>query len=70
MVEATKNICCEKGKGTIYYTAVTRLFKKVHSGCKNLDNQARLHRPVIMDSKAKFQAIEANAVNSTWRISG
>ena len=63
--EATKNICCAKGKGAVDHSSVTRGFKKFRLGCKNLDDQARLDRP-----KAVLQAIEANLVSSTWRVSG
>ena len=40
-VKVTKNICCEKGDGTVDHSAVTRCFKKFHLDCKNLNNQAR-----------------------------
>ena len=40
--EANKNICCTKGEGAVDHSTVTRLFKKFHSGGKNLNNQAKL----------------------------
>ena len=39
-------------------------------GSKNLNNQVRLDRPKIMDSKAVLQAKEANPVSNTRKISG
>ena len=68
--EATKNICCVKSEGAIDHSIVTRGFKKFHSGCKNLENQAELGRPKTMDSKSVLEAIEKTLVNSTLRLSG
>ena len=60
-VEATKNICCAKGEDAVDHRTITeQWFKKFHSGCKNLKNQARLGRPKTVDFKAVLQAIETN----------
>ena len=48
--ERNKNTCYEKDEGSVDHSTVTRWFKKFHSGCKNLDDQARSDRPKIMDS--------------------
>ena len=69
-METTKNICCAKGEGAANHRTVTRWLKKFCLGYKNLDNQAKLGRSKIVDSKAKLQATEANSVSSTWRVSG
>ena len=64
--EATKNIWV-KDEGRIDHSTVNRWLKKIHrSGCKNLNDQARLGRPKAIDSKA----IATNQVSSTQRISG
>ena len=57
--EATKNICCAKSDGVVDHWMV----KKFCLGCKNLDDQARSDKPKTMDSKAMFQAREANLVS-------
>ena len=49
---------------------VTKLFKKMQSGSKNLDNQARSGRPKTVNSEAVLQTIEANPVCLTLRESG
>ena len=49
---------------------VTRWFKKFHSGCKNLNNQAKLGQFKSMDSDTMLQAIKANPASSTRRITG
>ena len=64
--EATKNICCERSKGTIDYSTVTRCFKKFCSGCKNLDNLTKSGRPKTVDSEAVLETIEPFPV----RVSG
>ena len=56
-MEETKNICCEKGEGTVDHSSVTRCFKKFYSAGKKLDYQTRSGRPKIVDSKAVLQAI-------------
>ena len=38
--EATKNICCAKGKGTVEQNTVTLWFNKFGSDEKHLDDQA------------------------------
>ena len=58
--EATKNIYCAKGEGTVDHNTVTRQLKKLCLGNKNLEDQARLDRPKTMDSKTDFQAIDTN----------
>ena len=63
-VEETKNISCTIGEDTVDHCSVTRLLKRLCLSCKNLKDQARLVRPKTMDSKAVFQAIEANLVIS------
>ena len=63
-VEATKNICCMKGEGTVDRNTVTRRFKKFCSGCKNLDNQARSSWP-----KTGGSAL-THPMSSTLRVSG
>ena len=50
--EATKNICCTKGDGTVDRSSVNRRLEKFRSGCKNLNDQARFSRPRIVDSDA------------------
>ena len=47
----------------------TRWFKKFHSRCKNLDDQAKSGWPKTMNSEAVLQAIEANSVCSIQRVS-
>ena len=69
-MEVNKNICHVKNAGAVDHSTVARWFKKFYSGCKNLDYQARLHRPKIADSEIGLQAIEANPMSSTWRVSG
>ena len=70
IITATKKICFVKSKGLVEHRTVTRWFKKFHSGCKNLNNQAMSGRYKIMESKTVLQALEANPVSSIWRISG
>ena len=41
-MEATKNICCEKGRGTVNLNTITRWFKKFHTDYKNFNDQIRL----------------------------
>ena len=45
-------------------------FKKFYLGSRNLDDQVRSSRPEIVDSEAVLQAIKANQMSSTWRLSG
>ena len=47
------NICCAKYKGTVDHSTVTRWSKKLCSGCKNLDNQARSGRPKTMKGNSE-----------------
>ena len=67
-MEATKNICCVKGEGTVDYNKVTRWFKKFCFGGKNLEDQARSDRIKSVDSDAMLPAIEVNLVRSTQRV--
>ncbi len=46
-------------------TIVTGWLKKFHSGCKNLDDQARSVKVKTADSKAVLQAQSAGAVAYT-----
>ena len=66
IVEVTKDICYAKGEAAVNH----RWFKKFYPNCKNLNYQARLGKPKMVDSKPVFQAMEANLVSSTWRVSG
>ena len=50
-------------------TDVSRWFKKIFSGCKNLDDQAQSGRPKSVDSESVPQAIEVNPASSTERVS-
>ena len=63
-IEATQNNCCVKSKGAIKLSIVTRWLKKFHSGCKNLDDQAKSGRSKTLDSKFMLQAIEASITKS------
>ena len=63
--EATKNSCCRKGKDSVIHNTVTRWFKKFHSSCKNLDNQARIGRYKTTDSGIVHQTIHIDIVRST-----
>ena len=56
-VETIKNICCAKGEAEVDLSTVTRWFMKFYSGCKNLDDQARLSRPKTVDSEANSKSI-------------
>ena len=69
-VGANKDICCDKGESAVDCNRVTRWLKKFCLGCNKLDNQTKLGRPKFGDSEAVLQAIEANPVSSTQRISG
>ena len=60
VAEATKNICC----------AVTICFKIFRESCKNLKGQPRSDRPKVVDSVTILQAIEANTMSSSRRVSG
>ena len=59
--EATKNICCMKSEGIVDHSTITRWFKKFFLGCKNLNDQARLGRPKMVNSKVELKAIETNS---------
>ena len=70
VAEATKNIYDAKGEDTVDHNTVTKWLKKFCSGCMNLSNEARSIKPKTGNSKAVLQAIEANPVSSTQRVSG
>ena len=67
--EVTKNICYAKDEGAVDHSTVTKWFKKFHSGCKSLINQASSSRIQSMNSMTVLKTIEANPVSSTWRLS-
>ena len=67
-LEAIKNSCYIKGEGTSDHTTETRWFKKLDSGSKFLNNQARSSRPKTVGSEAMLLAIEANMVVGFWRV--
>ena len=53
MTETTpKNICCAKDEGALDHSMVTRWLEMFRSGCKYLDDQARLGRLKTVDSDA------------------
>ena len=56
--DTTKKICYVKSEGAVDHCTVK-------SWVKNLDNQARLCRPKIMDSEVVLQTIETNLASST-----
>ena len=58
-----------KGENIVDHSTLTKYVKKFHSNNKNLDDLTRSGWPKTMDSKAMIQAIEANPVSSTWRVS-
>ena len=64
--EETKNICCVKGKYELDHCTVIKLSKTFHSGCKNVDDQAKSGRPKTVD----FEATVANLASSSRRVSG
>ena len=64
--EATKNICCIKGEGSVDQATLTRGFKKFCSSYKKLNKKAKSGRPKITDSKVAFQAIEVNWESIRW----
>ena len=67
--EATKNICCVKGEGTVDNSTVTKSFKKFLHGYKYFDDQIRSGRPKTVDSDAVLQAIKVNPRSSPGRVS-
>ena len=52
IAEVIKNICCVKNEGTFDHNTIISWVKKFHSGCYNLDDQARSGRPKTVDSLA------------------
>ena len=58
--KATKSIYYAKDEGAFDHCIITKWFKKFHSGCKNLNDQAGSGRPKTMNSEITFQAIEGN----------
>ena len=59
-VDATRNICWAKGESAVDRRTVTRWFKKFHSGCKNVDDQARINRSINVDSEAVLKSLRIN----------
>ena len=68
--EANKTICCAKDEGAVDSSTVTRWLKKFRSGCKNLYDLTRPGRPKTENSEPVLQAIEANPMSSSRRVSG
>ena len=70
----TGPLCCRSNQKPLLYkrwrhidhSTITRLFKKFHLNCKNLDDQVSLK----LGSEAMLQPIEANLVTSTQKVSG
>ena len=62
-----KTICCVKSEGVVDHSTVTRWLKKFRLGCKNLD--AQISRPKTVNSVAVLQALKANPMSSTQRVS-
>ena len=50
-MEATQDICCVKGEGTVDGNIVTRWLKKFCTGRKNLDNLVKSGGHKTMDSE-------------------
>ena len=50
--DATKNLCCAKGEGSVDHSTITKWIKKFHLGCKKLDDQTRSSWPKTIDSEA------------------
>ena len=63
VVDATKNICFEKGEGALDQSTATRWFKIFHSACKNFDDRARSGRLKTVDYEAELKVIGANQMN-------
>ena len=71
VMEVTQNTFCAKDEGMVDPRTVTRRLKKLCSGCRYQDNQAKSGRYNTMDSEAMFQANEANPVYRNYRsVSG
>ena len=68
--DATKKNCGEKGEIAVHHSTITKWFKKLHLGCKTLNNQAKLSWPKTTNSKAMLQAIAALPASSYQRVSG
>ena len=59
-----------KSEDAVDDSTVTRWLKKIFSGCKRLNDQARASWPKNVDSKATLQATEENLASNTQRVSG
>ena len=59
-----------KDKIAVDQSTINKWLKKFPFGSKNLEDQTRSGRPKIVYLKAVLQAIDANPVSSTWRVSG
>ena len=68
-METTKIFCFVKDDGAVGHNRVTKWFKKFHSDCKNLYDQARSEKPKTVESETRCQTIEANPVSKAWRVS-
>ena len=69
-MKPTRKICSVKGKGVVDPSTIKRCLKKFLLVSTNLDNQAGLDQPKIVDSEAVLQAIESSLMSSAWRVSG
>ena len=75
-VKATKTIYWAKRDNAVDQSAVTRWLNKVHSSCKNFDNQTRSGRLKTLGFKNVLQAVVANSASQspawfvTFRPSG
>ena len=65
-----KIFVAQKMKAQLIPVELIKWLKKFCSGCKNLDNHTSSARPKTVDFKAVLQAIKANPVISTRRLSG
>ena len=59
----------QKGEDAIDHSTVIGWFKKFHSTNKNLDNQVRSDKLITMNFASVLQAIGANLLRSTQRVS-
>ena len=76
--EATKCICYSKGDGAVDHNALNKWFKKFCLGCKNLNDQARLCWPKILDYEPsrqiwwvalwEYQASSASQFSMAWHL--
>ena len=70
-LQVIKNICHSKGENIISSRIVTRLCKKIRTGCKNIDAQARPGRSKIVNSRMCSNTyIEANPTSNIRHLQG